>query len=174
MPGVLRGLCYLQLHDLSAQLPREPVPQPSLDAWGPGAAEAPAPSLLLPPLANGRVSWPHLNLLLFLFLPVCFFQVMNDQMPVHGSDGTTFTLRQLDLCDHVEARIHLARLYVMPLWMNHSGSDQSASYEEPCVLNETWWIVIGLSSNHRPCFFLYVVNTTLQMVLCHKPSGPSG
>ena len=68
---------------------------------------------------------------------MCFFQVMNDQMPVHGSDGTTFTLRQLDLCDHVEARIHLARLYVMPLWMNRSGSDQSASYEEPCVLNET-------------------------------------
>lgn len=52
---VLRGLCHLQLHDLLAQLPGKPVPQPGVDAGVPGAAETPAPPLLLPALANGRV-----------------------------------------------------------------------------------------------------------------------
>lgn len=53
---VLRGLRHLQLHDLPAQLPGEPVSQPGADAGGPGAAETPTPSLLLPTLAYGRVS----------------------------------------------------------------------------------------------------------------------
>lgn len=54
---VLRGLRHLQLHDLLAQLSGKPVSQPGDDAGGPGAAETPAPSLLLPPVADGRVSF---------------------------------------------------------------------------------------------------------------------
>lgn len=57
MQRVLRGLRHLQLHDLLAQLPWQPVSQPGDDAGGPGAAETPAPSLLLPPMADGRVSF---------------------------------------------------------------------------------------------------------------------
>lgn len=57
MQRVLRGLCHLQLHDLPAQLPGKSVSQPGDDAGGAGAAETPAPSLLLPALANGRVSF---------------------------------------------------------------------------------------------------------------------
>lgn len=53
---VLRSLRHLQLHDLLAQLPGKPVSQPGDDAGGPGTAETPAASLLLPPVANGRVS----------------------------------------------------------------------------------------------------------------------
>lgn len=56
MQRVLRGLRHLQLHDLLAQLPGKPVSQPGVDAGGAGAAETPAPSVLLPALANGRVS----------------------------------------------------------------------------------------------------------------------
>lgn len=56
MQGVLWGLCHLQLHDLLAKLPGKSISQPGVDARGPGAAETPASSLLLPTLANGRVS----------------------------------------------------------------------------------------------------------------------
>lgn len=54
--GVLRGIRHLQLHDLPAQLPGKPVPQPGTDAGGAGAAETPSSPLLLPGMAHGRVS----------------------------------------------------------------------------------------------------------------------
>lgn len=56
LPRVLRGLRHLQLYDLLAQLPGEPISQPGDDARGTGAAETPAASVLLPPVADGRVS----------------------------------------------------------------------------------------------------------------------
>lgn len=67
---VLRGLRHLQLHDLPAQLPGESVSQPGDDARGPGAAETPASSVLLPPVADGRVSfsWNELAVVKKMFL----------------------------------------------------------------------------------------------------------
>lgn len=60
--GMLRGVRDLQLHDLLAQLSGKPVSQLGDDAGGPGAAETPAPSLLLSPMADGRVSFSESEL----------------------------------------------------------------------------------------------------------------
>lgn len=55
MQGVLRGLRHLQLPGVPAELPQQPVPQPGAHAGGAAAAATPAPAVLLPTVAHGRV-----------------------------------------------------------------------------------------------------------------------
>ena len=47
-----------------------------------------------------------------------------------GEDGEANLAKQLDLRDRDRANIHLARLQLIRLCLNHSGSNQSTSNEE--------------------------------------------